>query len=176
MNKKAFSTQQLFMIITSVLIIGLVLYLGVRAAGTFTDQTCDIQYAQQTQAIEKIIRDYSSDFGSRTTHRVDLPCSVQTVCFADGTIPVASAGRNATAQALQAQSNSVIAADAYRQGESNVFFLEDGFIVVSDNLPTLSIANTEQHPDGVLCVTGRSARLGVEGVGRQAQIRLLPLQ
>jgi len=157
MNKKAFSTNQLFIYASSLIVLALILYIGVQSLGSISNRTCNIEKAELTANLQSSIRQISTDFGSRRQLEISLPCSADMICIASTEYSPNHLGN------LPA-----IALDSWQHNVSNVFVFKDGRMELDFKVPNLEVGDES----GVICSTSQRVAYRLEGTGRQTKLTL----
>ena len=73
--------SQVFIYVTTLLIVALVLFYGYRAISTFKERADQVSFIQMKNDIENAIESISVDYGSVKTREISLPIDVREVCI-----------------------------------------------------------------------------------------------
>lgn len=81
MTSRKGQISQVFIYITTLLIVALVLFYGYRAISTFKERADQVSFIQMKNDIENAIESISVDYGSVKTREISLPIDVREVCI-----------------------------------------------------------------------------------------------
>jgi hypothetical protein len=84
-NGRKGQTQQVFIYIMVILIVGAVLLFGYKAIDKLFNQTCDVDKVSFQTDIKSMLNDYSS-YGDEGSEELKAPCGYTLLCFADSGI------------------------------------------------------------------------------------------
>ena len=136
-------TQQVFIYMMVILVVGALLLIGFRSINSVLDRGCEVEYAT---FVDRLRGDLSANsrFGNRAVLEYNLPCNYEEICFATGT------------GAPYAEINSEVSA-----GTGNNIFL-----VRRDSAEPILAQENLDVPGNVLCVGAGFPRatFTVEGV------------
>lgn len=159
--------SQVFLMITTLLVIGATIFLGGKLIGGITGTACSANNAVFFKEIVQVIDDKSS-YGSRDIVQIKTPCDSINLCFVNSS----SINKNGNSEFIT--QNQVIQS-AVRAGSPTTIFLEgrDGVTVpVGDEERIIVNTNYTGEADSVICIPAVSGEFTfkTEGYGRTIRI------
>ncbi len=173
LNKKAMDPGQIFVYAMSLFVVAFILIFGYMAIGDFIGNSSDVEMLQFQKTMERYVKSYSSEYGSRGYKDVMMPNKIVKACFleyydyASNIIDCDGAGSS--------NINPVVK-DSYGTNfetrEKKNFFLIDnkGEVMKSYYLGNLTVSGTGACNH--LCINSKKGRLSyaIRGDGVSADI------
>lgn len=154
-------TQQVFIYLMVIIVVGAVLLIGYRSVDNILDRSCDVDISSFRSSL-------SSDLSQNTrTGRVAsndyrVPCAYTTLCFI-------GQGANEDGDDYPA----ALKADISAETGNNVFLLEGELVRESFSMETLTIDETDS---GVLCVEAENNRFNARFEGSAGTVKVSSIQ
>ncbi|HLP80064.1 MAG TPA: hypothetical protein VK158_05495, partial [Acidobacteriota bacterium] len=176
-SKRAMDANQLFVYITTVVVVGLVLLFGSQAVLKFKSDTDKISFAKELEDFNRKVSEVSTEFRSEKMVSLEVPDGVATICIIDiykdkpATCPVGDIS-NPVCDYWQSYRDS-LAPTAARVDPKNVFFLDSKGLIVGDSAFVKSVEidlESPLTPASYVCSTGDSFTLYLRGETRKAVI------
>lgn len=157
--------QQLFIILSALLIVGATIFLGSKLIGGLMETNCKVGDASFMEQLEKQI-DSVSNFGSRRVVEVIPSCNALALCFVD-----ADSLGDATFQG----NDSTINTSVHNDVKTNIFVQgrkTTSWVGYDSRIILVREPETTPVPKKDLCIEGKSGkfRFLVEGYGRFVRI------
>jgi hypothetical protein len=146
--KKA-QIQQVFIYLMAIIVIGTILFIGLRAMMDLGDKACEAQEVTFKQDLERAITKYTG-LGSLGHESIKVPCEYEELCFINTTMNCDNID------------NEIIKQECNLRTGYNVF--------VKKGIETKSLFSIENlNVDGYLCInaTGNRYNIKFEGLGRR---------
>ncbi|MFT4311222.1 MAG: hypothetical protein ACMXX7_01195 [Candidatus Woesearchaeota archaeon] len=155
--KKA-QTQQVFIYIMIIIVVGALLIIGFRSINTVLDRSCDVEKGRFVTAVQNDLeRNTRFGFVQITDHRA--PCSYEFICFAntdDNDLEKVPEDAD-----LPPNIQSLIDAEVQAGTERNVFLVDQGGILE----PIISYENLAEETAICFEVRGGRFEFLLEGIG-----------
>jgi hypothetical protein len=164
-NKRAMETNQMFVFIVSIIVVGLVLLFGTKAIMSFMAGTEDVQYVQFKTNLQDAIDDVASDYGSVKQRAFNMPGEYQKVCFVD--IKKSPGSFDIQADSLIDGARQPLLINAWEDKTANVFLIDQ---VVVKSFIDERITLPEGEPYVCLKRQQGELRVRLEGVGRAVEV------
>lgn len=83
LRKKAMDPGQIFIYALSLFIVGFILIYGYMVISEFIGSSSDVEFLKFQKELEKVVKSYTTEFGSSSNVELSAPGSVISMCFTD---------------------------------------------------------------------------------------------
>lgn len=165
--KRAQIPSQMFTYILTMLVIGMLLFLGVKWVGTIMDRGSDITMAKIKTDMEGAFEDIKYSYGSWKNEEFVLPSEVERVCFFDEEKRKDETYRNTDICTVDDDDYSPTICDSWGQEGSNIVFDP-----IRSMDAEINVRDIEVDEPGYLCVNETNGRIKVKLTGQGDSVKV----